>query len=373
MVAPGTGAAAGVPTDPWRYVPHPEVWLIVVAFGGAYWYLVTRVGPRLVDKGQPAVTRRQVGCFVAGLLTLYVASSWPVHDWAENYLFSAHMVEHMLISLVAPPLLLLGTPAWLTRLILRPRWASGAVRVLARPVVAAVVFNAYVAVSHAPAFVDGVLEHHVLHFWAHLVLFVVSMLMWFPVVNTLPEYPRLSRPLKILYLFIQSVIPNVPAAFLAFADGVIYTWYAHVPRPFGISAVSDQQLAGAIMKVGGTFLLWGIIVVVFFRWYADQARNDAISRRATRLAAGPLPSRTTATNRRAGAGAAEASPAAGAAVPAYGPVVRRTKAPVPVEVVEVADRAVSDGAAERREGDVLTWADVAEELARTRPADPGGP
>ena len=100
------------------------------------------------------------------------------------------MVEHLLISLVAPPMLLLGIPGWLTRWLLRPRWLSGTVRVLTRPLVAGVLFNAVVAVSHAPFYVNFTLYHHFWHFWAHLLLFVVSMLMWFPVVNQLPEYPR---------------------------------------------------------------------------------------------------------------------------------------------------------------------------------------
>jgi putative membrane protein len=323
--APAAGINPAIPTNPWHYNLHPEAWLIVVAAATAYWYALTRIGPRVVRRGEKVATGRQVFCFGAGLFVLFVASSWPIHDWAEDYLYSVHMVEHLLISLVAPPLLLLGVPGWLTRWLLRPRWAGGSVRVLARPLVATVLFNGVIAISHAPFYVDGTLEHHFLHFWAHLLLFIVSMLMWFPVVNTLPEFPRLSRPLKMMYLFVQSIIPNIPVAFLTLSTGVVYTYYAHVPRPFGWTAIGDQQAAGAVMKVGGTFLLWGIIVVVFFRWYGEQERADAMQRKATRLAAGPV-------------GTTPGPPASSGGEMAIPPV--------------------------------LTWRDVADELAKTRPASP---
>jgi HAMP domain-containing protein len=137
-----------------------------------------------------------------------------------------------------------------------------------------------------------------------------------------------------LYLFLQSVIPNVPVAFLAFATGVVYTYYSHVPRPFSVGVISDQQVAGAIMKVGGTFLIWGIIVVIFFRWAAEQERLDAMKRRASRLAAG----------------SAIADPRAD----------ERTSLP-----------SVPQPSTPEPSADVLTWAEVEDELTRTRPAQPG--
>jgi cytochrome c oxidase assembly factor CtaG len=114
------------------------------------------------------------------------------------------------------------------------------------------------------------------------------MIMWFPVINKLPEFPRLGPAGKMVYLFVQSIIPNVPVAFLAFATGVVYKFYATVPRPFGGNAVLDQQTAAAIMKVGGTFIIWGIIVVVFFRWYNEWDRGgvgDSNKRRRAEMAA----------------------------------------------------------------------------------------
>jgi putative membrane protein len=314
----------GAAVDGLRYNTHPEVWLIVATAATGYWYAVTRIGPNAVGRGEAAVSRRQVVWFVSGLAVLWLASDWPLHDLAENYLYSAHMVEHLLISLVAPPMLLLGIPDWLTRMLLRPRSIGGTVRVLCRPMVAGVLFNTVIAVSHAPGYVNFTLYHHFWHFWAHLLLFVVSMLMWFPVVNQLPEYPTMNPPLKMVYLFLQSVIPNVPVAFLTLSTGVVYSFYGQVPRPFPISVLTDQQLAGAIMKLGGTTIVWSIIVVVFFKWYGAQLRADQADQ-------------AEQTERRAASAAAPPSP---------------TDTDMP---------------------DVLTWDHVVAELARSQPAKPTGP
>jgi putative membrane protein len=216
---------------------------------------------------------------------------------------------------------------------------------MCRPVVAGLLFNTVIALSHAPFWVNGTLDHHYLHFWAHLLLFTSALFMWFPVVSRLEEFPSLTGPARMIYLFLQSVVPNVPAAFLAMSTGVVYHFYASVPHPIaGFDAISDQQLAGAIMKVGGTFYLWGIITVLFFRWAASQyASNGSAVDRAASAAAGeedlarrlrPRPVPVLAGNR-----------AEGAAPP-------RPATPMPK---------------------VLTWDDVAQELANTPPASPPPP
>ncbi|HEX3425343.1 MAG TPA: cytochrome c oxidase assembly protein [Acidimicrobiales bacterium] len=325
--------------SPWAFHAHPDTWFVIVFFAYLYWYAMKRLGPRVVATGARIVTRRQVMCFYAGLLALEVAGDWPLHDLAENYLYSAHMVQHMLISLVAPPLLLLGCPAWLVRWILRSKWAAGTVRILARPLVAGIMFNAVIAISHAPFWVDGTLYHHAVHFWAHLLLFVVAMFMWFPVVNRLEEFPSLYGMNRLLYLFLQSVLPNLPAAFLLLSTSVVYKFYATVPHPF-MSAINDQQLAGAIMKVGGTFYLWSIITVMFFRWVAFEHRSgNAVADRAASAQAAQA-----GIDRRSRVAEPEV------ALPA----------PAPALVARASDAVPR----------VLTWEDVAEEFARTPPAEP---
>ena len=97
------------------WAPHPDVWLLVAALALGYFVAIRRLGPRLAPAGTPVVTRFQVACFSGGILAMWLASDWPIHDLGEGYLFSIHMVQHTVMSIVAPPLLLIGTPAWLAR------------------------------------------------------------------------------------------------------------------------------------------------------------------------------------------------------------------------------------------------------------------
>jgi putative membrane protein len=184
----------------------------------------------------------------------------------------------MLITLVAPPLLLLGTPAWLAREFLRPPKLYKAVRWLARPFPALVLFNALVVVTHWPTFVDATLGSELLHFAIHAALFVSALLMWAPVTAPLPELRPLTPPAQMLYLFLQSIVPTVPASFLVFAQEPIYKFYAHVPRLWSLSAAEDQRIAGLLMKLGGGLLLWLVIAVLFFKWHAAEEENDRQAR-----------------------------------------------------------------------------------------------
>jgi putative membrane protein len=249
---------------------HPEVWVVFAALAAGYWWAL-----RHAPDGTVPATRRQRRLFGAGLAVLLVGSAWPVHDLAEDYLFSVHMVQHTLFSLVAPPLLLAGIPAWLAERALRPGWLRALVYRATRPIPAFIAFNTVVVVTHWPPLVDASLRSEPLHFGVHLVLFTTAAVMWTPVVSPAPKLlPRLSPPTQMLYLFLQSVIPTVPASFLTLGDEPIYGFYVEAPRMWGLSALDDQLWAGLIMKLGAGFLLWGIIAVVFFRWYAAEERKE---------------------------------------------------------------------------------------------------
>jgi putative membrane protein len=247
---------------------HPDVLALVAVIECSYLWAVRRHGA--------GTTRRQVTLFSLGVLALWIASDYPIHDLAENYLYMAHMVQHMLFTLVAAPLLLLGTPAWMARRVLSPPALFKGVRWISRPVPGLIQFNLVLVLSHWPLIVDGTLEHHPLHFLAHTVLFVSALLMWMPVVSPLPEIPQAKPPTKMLYLFLQTIVPTVPASFLTFGTSPLYHFYEHVPRLYGISALSDMQMSGLIMKLAGGFFLWSVIGVIFFRWYGREQRDDGV-------------------------------------------------------------------------------------------------
>ena len=247
--------------------PHLEVIAITLGFAALYWLAIKRLGPQLARPGERVVTRKQVALFGSGLGVLFVGAYWPIHDISEELLFSVHMGQHTLFSLVAPPLLILGTPQWLQRWLLSPAAVKAVVSRLTRPLVAGLLFNATVVITHIPGVVSAVTPNELAHFAAHVVLFAASMCMWFPVVNTMPEMPGMGYPMKALYLFLQSIIPTIPASFLTFAESPLYAIYENVPRLWEMGVIEDQQLAGVIMKLAGTTILWGAIVGIFFRWY----------------------------------------------------------------------------------------------------------
>ncbi len=254
--------------NPWRFQFHPEVWVLVGFLTGAYIYMVRVIGPKAVPAGQPAVSRFNIGCFVGAMVMLWVASDWPVHDIGEEYLYSMHMAQHMMLSYFLPPLVLMATPEWLLRVLVGNGRFYRVVVFFTRPVVAAVLFNAIVIITHIPGVVAASVASGPLHYSLHFAVVIFSLLMWMPVVGPFPEL-QISPIGKCIYLFIQSLVPTIPAAWLTFADGAVYKTYDQPIRVWGLSVVFDQQLAGAIMKTGGGIFLWAVIIYIFFKKFAS--------------------------------------------------------------------------------------------------------
>ena len=263
---------------PYSWHAHPDVWLLIAFLGGGYAYALRRIGPRCVAPGQRVASPGQITAFYLGVLATWLGADWPMHDLGENYLYSVHMSQHLIFTLVAPPLLLMGTPSWLARELLRPEAVFNLVRRLARPVPALLAFNALLVFTHWPALVDLTVRSEPAHFLAHAAIFLSALLMWCPVVAPLAELRCLTPPAQMLYLFLQSIVPTVPASFLVFAEEPIYRFYVTVPRLWGLSAGEDQRIGGLLMKLGGGLLLWGIITVLFFKWHAEEQRSEAEAR-----------------------------------------------------------------------------------------------
>ena len=270
-MAPLAASHPDVPFPPWH--PHYDVWAIMLGVAFLYWQAVRRERAR--RPGETVVSRFQLGCFTGGVAVMWLASDWPIHDLAERYLYSVHMVQHLLFTLVVALLLLAGTPAWMARNLLGRGRRLALVRGMSRPVFGLIQFNLVLVLSHWPTVVTATVQHHPLHFVAHAVLLGSALLMWMPIASPLPEIPRAKPPTQMLYLFLQTIVPTVPASFLTFNSHPLYKIYETFPRLWGISALSDQQVAGLIMKLVGGFYLWMVIGVIFFRWYADEERHSS--------------------------------------------------------------------------------------------------
>lgn len=260
--------AANPLLDPWRFQAHPELWLLVGFLIGAYVYSVRVIGPQAVPSG-PVVTRRNITAFVAAMTVLWIASDWPMHDLAEEYLYSMHMLQHMALSYFVPPLALLALPEWMFRALIGEGRAYRVVRWFSKPVIAGVLFNVVVMVTHIPGLVNRSASSSPLHYSLHVLVVTSALLMWIPICGPAAEF-RIGYGGKMIYLFLMSIVPTVPAGWLTFAEGTVYKHYDTPIRVWGMSVATDQQVAGAIMKIGGSIFLWSIVIFMFFKRFAGN-------------------------------------------------------------------------------------------------------
>jgi len=251
-------SAQGIPWT-WEWRPYPGVWLFVLLLAVAYWGVVRR--------GAPGEER--TGFAVAGLLTLWLALDWPIGALGGGYLSSVHMLQFLMIAIVAPALLLLGVPdATWDRLA-----ASRVVAVLrpaTNPLVTLALFQVIVVWTHLPAVVDTLMVTQLGSFVLDALWLAGGLAFWWPVLAPVPRRPRFVDPLKMGYLFLATVLNTLPYAFLTFGETPYYGIYELAPPVAGIPARQDQQVAGLLMKVGGGLILWTAITILWFRWYGRE-------------------------------------------------------------------------------------------------------
>jgi putative membrane protein len=248
---------------------HPSVLIGTGLLGALY---VWGIGPLRGRLGLgPPVPAWRVACFMAGLVVLLVSLNGPIHDLSDYYLFWVHMGQHLLLTLVLPPLLIAGTPGWLLSPLVR-RPAVGAVaRALTHPVVAALVFTMTLAVWHTTQAYDLMMRDHDVHVFTHILFMVAAVIMWWPVMSQVPEVPPLGLGVRMLYLFLVSIPMQLVAAIITLADTVLYPWYAAAPRTWGLSPLDDQKIGGLLMWIPGNLYMFLAIGVVFFFWARQES------------------------------------------------------------------------------------------------------
>lgn len=238
----------------------------LAVLGGLYVYL-----------GGLKAPARRVSSFAGALTVLFLALNGPLHNLSDTYLFSAHMAQHLLLTLVFPPLLLYGTPAPVVRPLLRPRWVTALGRFVTKPLAAAILFTAPIVLWHVPALYEAALRNHNLHIVQHLVFLTTAVIMWWPVLSPVPELPRLPHLLQMLYLFLLGIPMSITGALITLSDRVLYPFYAAAPRVGGLSPLDDQQIGGLLMWVLGGLMLWIVMTVIWFRYSVWDQRGDAES------------------------------------------------------------------------------------------------
>ena len=214
--------------------------------------------------------------FFSALLVIFASLNGPIHELSDTYLFSAHMVQHLMLTMLMPPLLIAGVPGWMLRPLLRNRAIASVARIVTRPIACFAIFNVVIAMWHIPTFYNAAMDNHNIHILEHLMFMAAAVLMWWPLLSPLPELPRLSYPGQMLYCFLMILPMSIVAVYISMADQVLYPAYAAAPRITSLSPLEDQLLGGLIMWVPGGMIFMIIMSVIFFKWSA-RGEDDAAS------------------------------------------------------------------------------------------------
>jgi cytochrome c oxidase assembly factor CtaG len=262
-------------TDPLLLIP-------LVGIGIAYLVGYRRYSRlRHADQGY----RSRAAIFVTGYATLVIALISPLHALGEQY-FWVHMIQHLLLSLVAAPLLLLSgsMPVLLWAFSPRDRQAigrlvgrPGVIRLvlmwLTNPIVAWTVFVVTQWVWHQPVAYDWALENHWAHYLEHISFFVTAVFFWWPVIGAPPMRSPLSFPTRLAYTFLAWLPNSVLGAGITLSRAPLYPYYVGSGRVNGFDPLFDQQLAGLIMWVPGDVLFVIILMILFAAYLRDEERR----------------------------------------------------------------------------------------------------
>ena len=281
------GADAAAPTVPgvlfqWRLDPLPLAGIALI--GAAYLWAVRRIDQAHPANRQPAY---RTWLFLGGLVVIAVALVSPIEAY-EGMLFSVHMVQHMLLELVAAPLLLAGAPITVALRAANPPIRKGllrvlqsrAVHVISFPVIAWILFAAVNWGWHFSVLYDEALENQALHYLQHATFLGAALLFWWPVIGADPSPWRLPHPVRLLYLFLAMPQNSFLGVALMSASTVLYPHYLTNARDWGMPPLDDQALGGVIMwVVGDLAFLAGMMVVVILWMRHEDRRTVRLDRR----------------------------------------------------------------------------------------------
>lgn len=293
VLAAGVAAHGAAPAEPpsvgtlllgWTFEPLPTLGIVVAS--AWWWWAVRRVNAR-----HPAntVPRWRSVAFGAGMVALAFALNSGIGRYDTTF-FSVHMVQHILLTLVAAPLIALSAPVTLLLRVSSPatrrRWIVPALharltRVVGFPVVAWLVFAGVMWVSHFSPLFDAALEDPLIHELEHAAYLAAALLFWWPAVAQDPAPGRLPHPVRALYVFLQMSQNTFLAVVLLNAQTVLYQHYATIQRTSGPTPLEDQRLAGGLMWLVGDLIFLAAIMALLFGWARADARDTArIDRRA---------------------------------------------------------------------------------------------
>jgi len=254
-------AAQGTPWS-WRWQAYPGVWIFCLSLI-AGWGALRRGHATEEDTGSRAAA------WIGGVAALWIALDWPVGALGAGYLASVHMVQYLLISLIVPPLLLIGLPRGVYDR-LDSGWTAPLLNVVTHPIVSMSIFVSVMAVTHWPPIVDGLMVTQLGSFALDLLWLTSGIIFWWPIAAPKPTRHWLHDGTRIGYLIAATLVNTGVFAYLTFADLPLYSTFELAPPVGTLSTRDDQLISGLLMKIGGAPIIWTAITILWFRAYGDS-------------------------------------------------------------------------------------------------------
>ena len=247
---------------------HTEPILIAsLLFAG--WLYIVATGPlRYRWAPKEAWPGRQTALYLAGLTLAYLTVGSPLDQLGEDFLFSAHMVQHTLLIYAIPVLLLFGIPPWVIDPVFRNQWLRVTARTLVHPITAGVLFTLCFSIWHIPELYEAALQSKRIHIFEHITMFATAVLMWWPIISPSRLVPARSYGFRILYICVLMVGQLPLFGFLTFSREVLYPTYDFAPRLafLDLTPLEDQTLGGVIMKIANMIVSLLVFGISFYYW-----------------------------------------------------------------------------------------------------------
>jgi cytochrome c oxidase assembly factor CtaG len=282
--------SAGHPHIEW--LSDPAVLAPLSLLAGIYIWRFRQARREAGGRGAGVV---QAAFFAGAMVALLAALVSPIDGLGEDYLFSAHMVQHVLLGDIAPLLLLLA----LSRVIMRPatRRLTGIERALgpfASPATGIFLWLALIYVWHIPALYDAATEHAGLHLVEHVSFLVAGVALWWPLIQPVPMRRRLTGLQPLGYIGAAKAGLAALGLYLAWSTTVLYPYYEQTPRIWGLSPIEDQNVGGVIMMVEQSLTLVLVMVALFVRMLVQSEEEQRRRERLEEAEAARPNARTTA-------------------------------------------------------------------------------
>ena len=251
--------------------------LLLITILGVGWLYALAIGP-LRGKIAPDTSFLMVRCvsFYFGLMLVYLAVGSPLDQLGEQFLFSAHMAQHMLLIYFAPVFFFVGVPSWLVDRILRGERSRKAMSVLTHPACGGLLFTFVYTVWHVPVAYEAALQDKLIHVLEHWTMFTLGCLMLWPFLTNSTRVPKRSYPVRMVAIFLLMVGQLPVFAFLSFAGEAIYPTYIWAPRIIDLDPLNDQILGGIIMKVVNMGFSLTILGTCFYFWARSEENDDSV-------------------------------------------------------------------------------------------------